>query len=66
MRGRGRRGNRIAICTAAALVVSGLFAQGAVAVAPQLSQVGASAVTDTAATLKAKIRPAGQSRHLPL
>ncbi len=58
---RGRRANRIAICTAAALVVSGLFAQGAVAVAPQLSKVGASAVTDTAATLKAKIDPQGKA-----
>src|SRR5947208_6581234 len=59
MQGARGRSSRVAICAMAALFVFGLFAQGAAAVPPVLSEVGAVAVTGTSATVKAKIDPQG-------
>jgi sugar lactone lactonase YvrE len=57
---RGRR-SRIAICALVALFVFGAGAQSAAAEPPLITEVSATAVTGTSATLKAKISPQGKA-----
>ena len=57
MQGARGRSRRIVTCALMALFAFGLLAQNASAEAPQVSEVGAVAVTGTTATLRAEITP---------
>jgi sugar lactone lactonase YvrE len=59
-RARGRK-SQIAICALVALVVFGAGARSAAAEPPLITEVSVSAVTDTSATLEAKISPQGKA-----
>jgi virginiamycin B lyase len=61
IRGQTGRFDRATLCAIAALLVFAVLAQSAYAAAPQLSKVSASAVIETAATLKAEIDPKGKN-----
>jgi hypothetical protein len=60
---QGQRGiiGRATFCTIGALLVFALAAQSASALAPTLSKVGASAVTETTANLQVEIDPKGKN-----